>query len=142
MIAPRKMQVKQSILILFLLLFSSAYAVAQSGDLKTSSPRLEELEGKGYEALFNLDYGAARQTFKEMARLFPDDPTGLQMLANTLWLESLNKSRLQQGAIYSSQSFEANTGENPDPQVVQEFRDLTRQATQLARARLRQNPRD
>jgi hypothetical protein len=145
MITLRKMQIRRSTLfLLFLPLFAFAYALAQSGD-KTSTPatpRLEELREKGSEALFNLDYEAARQTFKEMARLFPEDPTGPQMLASTLWLESLNKARLLQAAIYSSQSFDANTEDKPDPHVIQEFRDLTRQATQLARARLQRNPRD
>src|SRR5882724_612203 len=146
MIALRKMQIERStLLLLFLLLFASAYALAQPGNGKTSTPatpRLEELREKGSEAVFNLDYEAARQTFKEMARLFPDDPTGSQMLASTLWLETLNKSRLLQAAIYSSQSFDANTEDKPEPHVIQEFRDLTRQATQLARARLQRNPRD
>ncbi len=146
MIALREMQIERStLLLLFLLLFASAYALAQPGNGKTSTPatpRLEELREKGSEAVFNLDYEAARQTFKEMARLFPDDPTGPQMLASTLWLETLNKSRLLQAAIYSSQSFDANTEDKSDPRVIQEFRDLTRQATELARARLQRNPRD
>jgi hypothetical protein len=147
MIALRKMQIERSILLLlFLLLFASPYALAQPGNGKTSTPatpRLEELREKGSEAVFNLDYEAARQTFKETARLFPDDPTGSQMLASILWLETLNKSRLQQAAIYSSQSFfDANTEDKPEPHVIQEFRDLTRQATQLARVRLQRNPRD
>src|SRR5260370_474434 len=146
MIALRKMQIERStLLLLFLLLFASAYALAQLGNGKTSTPatpRLEELREKGSEAVFNLDYEAARQTFKEMARLFPDDPTGSQMLASTLWLETLNKSRLQQAAIYSSQTFDANTEDKPEPHVIQEFRDLTRQATQLAKSRLQRNPPD
>jgi len=145
MIALRKMQMRYSKLFLLCLLFVSANALAQLGNRKTSTsanPRLDELQEKGYEALFNLDYEAARQTFKEMARLFPDDPSGPQMLASTLCLETLNKSRLLQGAIYSSQSFDANTEDKPDPHVIQEFRDLTRQATQLAKARLQRNPRE
>jgi hypothetical protein len=146
MIALRKMQIARStLLLLFLLLFAPAYALAQPGNGKTGTPathRLEELREKGSKAVFNLDYEAARQTFKEMARLFPDDPTGPQMLASTLWLETLNKSRLLQAAIYSSQSFDANTEDKPDARVIQEFRDLTRQATQLARARSQSNPRD
>src|SRR5207253_8972121 len=84
----------------------------------------------------------ARQTFNEMARLFPDDPMGPQMLASTLWLEALNKSRLLQAAIYSTQSFYAKTEDKPDAKVMQEFRDLTRQAVQLAKTRLQRNPRD
>ena len=77
-----------------------------------------------------------------MGRLYPDDPTGPQMLATTLWLETLNQARRLQAAIYSTQSFYVGTEDKPDPRVVQDFRDLTRQATQLTKARLRRNPRD
>jgi len=142
------MQTKYStLLLLFLLsLVASAGALAQSGDRKTGAaavtPRLEDLQEKGSEALFNLDYDTARQRFKEMARLYPDDPTGPQMLATTLWLETLNQERRLQAAIYSTQSFYAGTEDKPDPHMVQEFRDLTRQATQLAKARMQRNPRD
>ncbi len=135
--------------LLLLVLFSVVACVgtlAQSGDDKKGpaavSPRLEELQEKGSEAIFNLDYDVARQRFKEMGRLYPDDPTGPQMLATTLWLETLNQARRLQSAIYSTQSFYAGTEDKPDPRVVQYFRDLTRQATQLAKARLQRNPRD
>src|SRR6266446_9592644 len=77
-----------------------------------------------------------------MAHLFPDNPIGPEMQAYTLWLETLNKSRLLQAAIYSTQSFYTGTEDKPDPRVVQDFRELTRQATQLAKARLQRNPRD
>jgi hypothetical protein len=143
-----QMQTKYSTsLLLFLLsLVALVNAPAQSGSGKTGTatvtPRLEDLHAKGSEALFNLDYEAARQKFKEMARLYPDDPSGPQMLATTLWLETLNQARRLQAAIYSTQSFYAGTEDKPDPRVVQDFRDLTRQATQLAKARLRRNPRD
>ena len=103
---------------------------------------MEKLRAKGSEAVLNLDYEDARRTATEMTRLFPADPIGPQMLAWTLWLETLNKARLRQPAIYSSQSFEPNSEDKPDPQVTQEFRDLIRQATQLARARLQKSPRD
>jgi tetratricopeptide (TPR) repeat protein len=147
MIAWPQMSSKRATLLLLLLLLPalSASVLAQSGKGKTSTPataRLEELRAKGSEALFNLDYDSARQTFKEMIRLFPDDPTGSQMQASTGWLETLNKSRLLQAAIYTTQSFYTGTENKPDPRVVQDFRDLTRQATQLAKARLQRNPRD
>ncbi len=106
------------------------------------TPRLEELQEEGAEALFNLDYEVSRQRFKEMVRLYPDDPTGPHMLATTLWLETLNQARRLQAAIYSTQSFYSETEDRLDPRVVQDFRDLTRRATQLARARLQRNPRD
>jgi tetratricopeptide (TPR) repeat protein len=144
MSAP-KIQMKCSALLLLVLLFVSTGARAQSGNAPGTAlndTRIDKLREKGYEALFNLDYEAARQIFKELARLSPRDPLGPQMLAWTLWLEILNNSRLRQGAIYSSQSFEAHGEDKPDPRVIQEFRDLTRQATQLARSRLQAYPRD
>ena len=144
MIALRKMQIGQSALLLFLLLFSSAYARAQLGASNTDATetRLEELRAKGSAAIFNLDYETASLVFKEMARLFPDNSIGPQMLAWTLWLETLNRSRLSEAAIYSSQSFDKITEDKPDPGVIRKFHDSTRQATQLARARLQHNPRD
>jgi len=142
------MQMKYSTFLLLSLLsvVASSSALAQAGDDKKGtaavSPRFAELRENGSEALFNLDYDVARQKFKEMTRLYPDDPTGTEMLATTLWLETLNQARRLQAAIYSTQSFYAGTEDKPDPRVVQDFRDLTRRATQLAEARLRRNPRD
>src|SRR5882762_9134674 len=142
------MLTKYSILLLLFLLsaFPFASASAQRGDDKKGTaavtPRLEELQEKGSEALFNLDYEVAWQRFKEMARLYPDDPNGPYMLATSLWLQTLNQARRLQAAIYSTQSFYAGTEDKPDPRLLQDFRDLTRQATQLARARLQRNPRD
>ena len=141
------MQAKYStLLLLFLLpLVGLANAIAQTGEVNgiaVGTQRLEELQEKGSEALFNLDYDDARQKFREMSRLYPDDPTGPQMLATTRWLETLNQARRLQAAIYSTQSFYAGAEDKPDPRVVQDFRELTRQATQLAKARLRRNSRD
>ena len=132
------MQTKYSTFLLLSLLsvVASSSALAQAGDDKKGtaavSPRFAELHENGSEALFNLDYEVARQKFKEMTRLYPDDPTGTEMLATTLWLETLNQARRLQAAIYSTQSFYAGTEDKPDPRVVQDFRDLTRRATQLA----------
>src|ERR1700730_10413928 len=126
------MLTKYSILLLLFLLsaFPFASASAQRGDDKKGTaavtPRLEELQAKGSEALFNLDYEVARQRFKEMARLYPEDPTGPHMLAATLWLETLNQARRLQSAIYSTQSFHAATVDRSDPHVLHEFRDVTR----------------
>ncbi len=133
------------LLLLSPLLLDVSNTLAQAPDSKAVAaavPSVDELHAKASEALFNLDYEAARQMFREMIRLYPDDPTGPQSLANTIWLETLNKSRLLQAAIYSSGSFYSKTEDKPDPRVAQEFHDLTRQATQLAKAKLKLNPRD
>ena len=142
------MQAKYSTLIFLFLLSSFPFVsvLGQTGDEQKGtpavSPRLELLQEQGSEAIFNLDYDVARQRFKEMGRLYPDDPAGPEMLATTLWLETLNQARRLQSAIYSTQSFYSGPEDKPDPSVVRDFRDLTRQATQLAKARLQRNPRD
>src|SRR5262245_19253240 len=142
---PPGREMKYQTFFAVLLLFSvPACALAQSvGDRRNeSAARLDELREQGSEALLNLDYDKASQTFKEITHLFPDDATGPRMLAWTLWLESLNNSRLQQAAIYSSQSFQVNSEDKPDPRLIQEFRDSILQATQLSRTRLQGSPHD
>lgn len=132
------------LLLLALCTASSTHGQTKDAGLPTSktTPRLEELRAQGSEALFNLDYDVARQRFREIARLYPDDPIGPQMLATTLWLETLNRARRLQAAIYSTQSFYSKTEDKPDPRLTKDFGDLTRAATRLATARLRLNPRD
>ena len=43
--------------------------------------RFDGLRASGFEALFNLDYEKARQSFRELAQAFPDHPAGPQFLA-------------------------------------------------------------
>jgi hypothetical protein len=107
-----------------------------------STARLEELRAAGFDALYNLDYETARKNFKEIVRLFPDHPAGPQFLAATLWAQTLNESRRLQSSLYNTESFYAQKEDKPDPRMVEEFRDLTRTAAQLAKARLRRNPKD
>jgi outer membrane protein assembly factor BamD (BamD/ComL family) len=107
-----------------------------------STARLEELRAAGFDALYNLDYEAARKNFKEIVRLFPDHPAGPQFLAATLWAQTLNESRRLQSSLYNTESFYAQKEDKPDPRMVEEFRNLTRTAAQLAKARLRRNPKD
>ncbi|MDQ2855969.1 MAG: hypothetical protein M3R68_06550, partial [Acidobacteriota bacterium] len=62
--------------------------------------RFETLRASGFEALFNLDYEKARQSFHEIARLFPEHPAGPQFLAASLWIETLYETRRLQASLY------------------------------------------
>ncbi len=104
--------------------------------------RLDELRVAGFEALYNLDYEGARRQFKEIVRLFPDHPAGPQFLAATLWTQTLNESRRLQSSLYNSESFYGKTDDKVDPRTIEQFRDLTRAATMLAKARLKTDSRD
>ena len=104
--------------------------------------RFDRLRAEGTEAIMNLDYDAAKARFAEMAHEFPDHPGGSQYLAAALWLKTLNSSRRLQSGIYNSDSFYEGDEDKVDPQIVSQFRELTRTAKLLAQARLKKNPDD
>lgn len=121
-----------------------AYCQPQSAPWLTEAERakFDKLRIAGSEALFNLDYENARKQFKEMADAFPSYPAGPQFLADSLWIETLYQTRRLQSSLYDSDSFYSQTEDKADPKVVDQFRTLTRQARQLAEARLKQYPKD
>lgn len=125
---------------MLLTLLLPAAGAAQAG--APSRARLEELRAAGFEALYNLDYETARKSFKEVVRLFPEDPAGYQFLAAALWARALNESRGLQSSLYNTESFYEQKEARPDPTMVEEFRGLCRTGTQLAKARLKKNAGD
>jgi hypothetical protein len=137
--------------LLLLLLCLPMMATAQQAD-KTAAmkgqaseadrARFDELRTQGFEALYNLDYEGARQKFKELARLYPEHPAGPQFLAAALWAQTLYQSRRLQASVYNTESFYAKNEDKVDPQLIQQFRELTKAAKQLAETRLKRNARD
>ncbi len=139
----------KSILLVFALLvalFLPAAIFAQTAPPWLTEPeraKFETLRIAGSEALFNLDYESARKSFKEMAVAFPNYPAGPQFLADSLWVETLYQTRRLQSSLYGSDdTFYSTSDDKADPKVVDQFRNLTRQARLLAEARLKQFPRD
>lgn len=109
---------------------------------ETDRAKFESLRAAGFEALSNIDYENARKNFTEIARLFPNHPAGPQFLADTLWIETLYETRRLQSSLYNTESFYSEDEDKADPRVIDQFRTWTRQAKQLAQARLKQYPRD
>jgi tetratricopeptide (TPR) repeat protein len=54
----------------------------------------------------------------------------------------LNASRRLQSGLYNNESFYAKTEDKVDPKIVAQFKEWTREAKQLAEARLKKNPKD
>jgi tetratricopeptide (TPR) repeat protein len=131
--------------VFILIPFSSALAQQTKSTWLTETERakFETLRITGSEALFNLDYELARKSFKEMAVAFPNYPAGPQFLADSLWIETLYQTRRLQSTLYGGDdTFYSTSDDKVDPAIVDQFRTLTRQARQLAEARLKQVPRD
>lgn len=140
------MKVQKYFVILFVL-FARSIVLAQLAPAawltEPERAKFETLRVAGSEALFNLDYEAARKNFKEMAVAFPKYPAGPQFLADTLWAETLYQSRRLQSSLYGDDDMFYSTGDDkPDPKVVEQFRSLTRQARLLTEARLKEYPKD
>ena len=132
-------------LLLTTVLLNSTLAFGQAKNdapAASEASQLEALRQSGIEALYNLDYDKARRDFSEIARLYPDNPAGPQLLAASVWIRSLYKSRRIQASLYSSESFYSKGDDKVDPKVLEEFRNFTREAKRLAEARLKKNPKD
>jgi tetratricopeptide (TPR) repeat protein len=113
---------------------------SSSFDAKT----FEMLRNEGNDALYNLDYAAARDHFVRMTKMAPDHPAGFVSLANNLWLETLNASRRLSTSVYTGGAFYAQEAEEDrvDPKRDREFNNLIKHALTLSKARLEQDPKD
>src|SRR5438105_7295226 len=112
------MNTQKFIAILFLL-FAPCISLAQPAPpspwlTETERAKFETLRVAGSEALFNLDYEAARKNFKEMATAFPNYPAGPQFLADTLWAETLYQTRRLQSSLYGSDDTFYSTSDDQD----------------------------
>src|SRR2546423_2511424 len=134
--------VKTLLLILAVVIVVQAQPANSTWLTQTEREKFEQLRIAGSEQLYNLDYESARKTFKEMAVAFPNYPAGPQFLADTLLIEALYQTRRLQASLYNSDSFYTTSDDKPDPKLVDQFRTYTRQARQIAEARLKQNPTD
>lgn len=133
--------------ILVLVVLAALPAVAQQTNsawlTEAERAKFEALRITGSEALFNLDYETARKSFKEMTQAFPKYPAGPQFLADSLWIETLYQTRRLQSSIYGGDDSFYSTGDDKtDPELVDQFRTLTRQARLLTEARLKLYPKD
>jgi hypothetical protein len=117
-------------------------APAEASAAPLDRAKFDALRKEGFEALYNLDYTGAQARFREMAKTFPDHPAGPQFLAAALWLKTLNESRRLQASLYNTEGFYKEEDDKADPKVVAEFRELTRQAKALCKARLDRDKTD
>src|SRR5436309_13832822 len=140
----KKLLASMFVVLIITLVFIPSLCFAQQPWLsEIERAKFETLRITGSEALFNLDYETARKSFKEMALAFPKYPAGPQFLADSLWIETLYQTRRLQSSLYGGDdTFYSTSDDKADPAVVDQFRTLTRQARQLAEARLKQSPRD
>src|SRR5215210_4319312 len=121
---------------------SASAAVENTAAAPVDQNRLQAMRAEGFEALYNLDYEAARKRFRDITVAFPTHPAGYELLAASVWLKTLNESRRLQASLYNNEGFYKEKDDKVDPKVQAEFRELTRKTKELCEARLKLNPRD
>ena len=104
--------------------------------------RIDALRAEGYDALYNLDYDAARAHFQKMIDLAPEDPAGAQCYASSFWVQQLNEVWALKASLYNGDGGKDDKTPPLDRKRVEEFHRWTRQAKLLSQARLRKDPRD
>jgi tetratricopeptide (TPR) repeat protein len=133
-----------SILLLSLVLLAPNGLAQPAAGVTADSAAFDRARQEGNDALYNMDYAAARERYLQMTKLAPDHPAGYVYLANNLWLELLNQSRRLTTSTYTGGSFyEQDKDEDKvDPKVDRQFSELIKQALAATQARLRSNPKD
>ena len=123
---------------------TSSGGAADSSTSKTALSEFDTLRERGNDALYNLDYTAAREMFQQMIKIAPDHPAGFVYLANNFWLETLNAGRRLSSSLYSGGSFYEQDAEQDkvDPKREREFSELIRRALAAATARLQKDAKD
>ncbi len=128
----------------FVLFSTNVFAQTNQAGWVSDSERaqFDSLRRSGLEALYNLDYDKAQKDFKEIGRLHPNHAAGPQLLAARVWIKTLYETRRLQSSLYSSESFYSSGDDKVDPKVIEEFRNLTREAKRRSETRLKKNPKD
>ena len=121
--------------LLYFVLFATSLAADTTALLP---PQLEEYRNEGMEALFNMNYEAARASFQKMIDSEPNHPAGYVYMSNTIWLGHLAAIRRLQTNIYNrGNSFFSKTEDTVDPQVDQAFRRQIAKGIVLSENRLK-----
>ncbi len=83
---------------------------------------LHPLEKQGIDHLYNLDFQAATEAFKELTRELPSSPAGPHYLASTFWMEEMTRRGAMAGETFqSSRYWTRNRTEPPSPELQERF---------------------
>lgn len=98
---------------------------------------------KGFNGLYNLDFGGAQQEFATWQKLHPDDPMGpVSEAAGFLFSEFHRLGVLEAQFYENNEAFADRPKVSPDPALRERFRDAIARTGNLAHARLAKDPKD
>lgn len=108
-----------------------------------NAPVVDNRLQQGFDAMYNLSFPAAHQTFETWEREHPQDPRGPVFDAAAYLFSEFDRLRILQSQFFvDDRSFSAKNSLAPDPAVKHHFDDALAKSKSLAEAQLRQAPRD
>jgi len=120
-----------------------AFAKGAQGIPVAIRPSNNALAARGFNELYNMDYGPSIRDFSKLQGEFPDDPfTSNYLLAAEVFRE-LNRIGALNTETYSSDSFLTSRDRRPlDLAAQKRILDLVARVETLCNARLQKNPND
>jgi len=98
---------------------------------------------RGFNGLYNLDFGGAQQEFATWQKLHPDDPMGpVSEAAGYLFSESNRLGVLEAQFYENDEAFADRPKVHPDPELRGRFQNAIDRTEILARSRLAKDPKD
>jgi hypothetical protein len=108
-----------------------------------SAPAQSDLLDRGYRQMYNLDFDAAHETFRNYQKLKPADPLGPVSDAAAFLFSEFDRLRILQSELFvDNSSFFAMRRSKADPAVKAEFEQDLQRAEELASAILSHSPDD
>ncbi len=97
---------------------------------------------RGQDALYRLDYSAAKEIFEELVRNYPDDPTGYAFLAITYWNQLLRAAGNHATDDYATPTpFTKGSTDKPIDEETKRFKEANDKVINLCERLLEKNPK-
>jgi tetratricopeptide (TPR) repeat protein len=126
-------------------LFATARDVPQRPVATRPIPSIETepLVRQGFDHFYSLEYDKAIRSFETAVKKYPDDPFPVNYLLSAVIFKELYRIGALDSEMYAGNSFADKPPLKPvDPAVKTRIYELIDQATDLAEARLKENPND
>lgn len=108
-----------------------------------AAPTPGSLEERGRTHLYNLDFDAAGDAFRELTEIAPGSPAGPYYQATTLWMEEFSRRGGMAGSTFRSNRYWGSKHhEEVSPELARKFHALTDEAIRRSMSRLESEPTD